>query len=169
MNRNDVLDRIRSKVGTSNVCDACSRDKCRVFMTDVPSPRVVVDVDRAFPPGRAEGKQCDYVLFFVGSGPDKLVAVPIELKSGGVDAASKVAKQLQQGAVFVDEVAPGGSDTVCLPILFHGNGIHPQQRKVLNRAKVRFRGRSLTIKTARCGRPRNLAQALSAVTAKSSP
>ena len=168
MNRNDVLDRIRSKVGTSNVCDSCSRDKCRVTMTDVPSPRVVVDVDRAFPPGHAKGKQCDYVLFFVASGPDKLVAAPIELKSGGVDASTASA-QLRQGAVFAEKVAPAGSNVVCLPILFHGKSIHRKQREELNRTKVRFRGRDLTIKTARCGRPRNLAQALSAVTAKSSP
>ena len=163
MNRNDVLDRIRSAVGTSNVSDSCSRDKCRVYMTEVPSPRVVVDVDCAFPLGQAEGSQCDYVLFFVASGVDTLVAAPIELKSGGVDA-SKATAQLQQGAMFVDKVAPAGSQTVCLPILFHGKSIHRKQREALNRAKVRFRGRSLTIKTARCGRPRNLAQALSAVT-----
>lgn len=163
MTRNDVLDRIRSKVGTSNVSDSCSRDKCRVNMTGVPAPRVVVDVDCAFPPGRAEGSQCDYVLFFVASGADRLVAAPIELKSGGVDA-SKATAQLQQGAMFVDKVAPAGSQTVCLPILFHGKSIHRKQREALNRAKVQFRGRNLTIKTARCGRPRNLAQALSAVT-----
>ena len=132
-------------------------------MTGVPAPRVVVDVDCAFPPGRAEGSQCDYVLFFVASGADRLVAAPIELKSGGVDA-SKATAQLQQGAMFVDKVAPAGSQTVCLPILFHGKSIHRKQREALNRAKVQFRGRNLTIKTARCGRPRNLAQALSAVT-----
>ena len=167
MTRNDVLDRIRSKVGTSNVSDSCSRDKCRVNMTGVPAPRVVVDVDCAFPPGRAEGSQCDYVLFFVASGAGRLVAAPIELKSGGVDASTATA-QLQQGARVVErvvkEVSPAESDTVCLPILFHGKSIHPQQRKALNRAKVRFRDQDLTIKTARCGRPRNLAQALSAVT-----
>ena len=129
-------------------------------MDAVPAPRVVVDADRVF---SEHEKHCDYLLFFVAGGGKTVVATPIELKSGDVDA-SGVAKQLQRGAGYVDEVAPAGSDTVCLPILFHGNGIHPQQRKVLNRAKVRFRGRSLTIKTARCGRPRNLAQALSAVT-----
>lgn len=126
-------------------------------MTGVPSPRVVVDADRVFPEHETH---CDYLLFFVAAGADTLVAAPIELKSGEVDA-SKVAKQLQRGAGFVDGVAPTGPGTVCRPILFHGKRIHPQQRKVLNRAKVRFRGRSLTIKTARCNRPGNLAQALS--------
>lgn len=156
----NVLDRIRSKVGTSNLSDSCSRDKCRVYMTDVPSPRVVVDVDRMFPDGRLDGKQCDYVLFFVAAGAGMLVAAPIELKSGD---ASKASAQLRQGVGIVEDVAPAGSDTVCLPILFHGKGIHRKQRQALNRAKVLFRGRHLTIKTARCGRPRNLAQALSGV------
>lgn len=160
MNRHDVLDRIRSKVGTSNLSDSCSRDKCRVYMTGVPSPRVVVDVDRMFPDGRLDGKQCDYVLFFVTSGADKLVAAPIELKSGD---ASKASAQLRQGVGVVEDVAPAGAETVCLPILFHGKRIHWQQRRALNRAKVLFRGRHLTIKTARCGRLRNLAQALSGV------
>lgn len=126
-------------------------------MTGVPSRRVVVDADRVF---SEREPHCDFLLFFVAAGGKTLVAAPIELKSGGVDA-SKVAKQLQRGAGFVDGVAPAGPETVCRPILFHGKRIHPQQRKVLNRAKVRFRGRSLTIKTARCNRPGNLAQALS--------
>ena len=137
-------------------------------MTDVPFPRVVVDADRIFDTQRTrrQGKQekhLDYLLFFVAVGADTLVAAPIELKSGDVDA-SKASKQLQQGATFADRVAPDGSEIVCLPILFHGKGMHPQQRKVLNRTKVVFRGRRLTIKTARCGRPGNLAQALSGVT-----
>lgn len=124
-------------------------------MAGVPSPRVVVDADRVH---GVQGKRCDYLLFFVAAGADTLVAAPIELKSGDIHA-STASKQLQWGANFADRVA-----TVCRPILFHGKGIHPQQRKVLNRAKVLFRGRRLTIKTARCNRPGNLAQALSGVT-----
>ena len=126
-------------------------------MNAVPAPRVVVDADRVF---SEREPHCDFLLFFVAAGGKKLVAAPIELKSGGVDA-SKVAKQLQRVAGYIDDVAPAGPETVCRPILFHGKRIHPQQRKVLNRAKVRFRGRSLTIKTARCNHRGNLAQALS--------
>lgn len=132
-------------------------------MTGVPSPRIVVDADRAFPAHGVQGKRCDFLLFFVVAGADTLVAAPIELKSGEVDA-STASEQLQRGASFADRVAPAGSETVCRPILFHGKGIHSQQRKALNRAKVLFRGQRLTIKTARCNRPRNLAQALSDVT-----
>ena len=132
-------------------------------MTGVPSPRVVVDADRAFPAHDVKGKRCDYLLFFIAAGAHTLVVAPIELKSGDVDA-STASEQLQQGAKFANHVVPDQSETVCHPILFHGRSIHPIQRRALNRAKVLFRDRRLTIKTARCNRPRNLARVLSGVT-----
>ena len=127
-------------------------------MTDVPSDRVVVDADLAFPAHGLKGRRCDFVLFVLGT-EGHLLAAPLELKSGGVDA-SKAADQLQGGATFADSVAPANNETVCRPILFHGAGIHTKQRKILNRTKIAFRGRKLTIKTARCKRLRNLACAL---------
>ena len=84
---NQVLDRIRSQVGEENLTDSCGGDKCQVYMTDVPFPRVLVDADLAFPAHGMKGKRCDYVLFFIDAiGADKstLVTVPMELKSGDV-------------------------------------------------------------------------------------
>ncbi len=153
-----VLNRIRISVGRANLCDSCRRDGCRAYMTDVPSDRVVVDVDLAFPAHGPEGMRCDFVLFMPGT-DESLLAAPLELKSGDVDA-SEAADQLRGGATFADRFAPANGETVCRPILFHGARIHEKQRKTLNRAKVVFRGRKLTIKTARCNRPRNLASAL---------
>lgn len=46
---NEVLDEIRSQVGADNLSNSCSRDGCQVSMADVPSRRVVIDADRAFP------------------------------------------------------------------------------------------------------------------------
>ena len=128
-------------------------------MENVPSPRVVVDADRAFPAHGMEDSRCDYVLFFVGGSNDTLFGVPMELKSGTVDA-SEAAKQLQQGAEFVRRFTKTVRESICHPVLFHGRGIHPRQRKILNRAKVHFRGRNLTITTARCNRPKNLSRVL---------
>ena len=127
-------------------------------MQDVPAPRILVDADLAFPYHQMEGQRCDFVLFVV-SGKGSLFVVPMELKGGGVDA-SEVSAQLQRGVEFADRFAPQGFQAVCHPVLFHGGSIHPKQRKTLNRAKVRFRGRRLTISTARCNRPGNLALAL---------
>ncbi len=127
-------------------------------MKGVPYPRLLVDGDLAF---RAEGgKRCDYVLFFIDTPKDTLVTVPMELKSGDVDA-SEVSEQLQQGAGFAEHFAKAAFRYTCHPVLFHGKSIHPKQRKRLNRAKVRFCGHQLTIKTARCNHPENLACALS--------
>ena len=158
MNRSKVLDEIRSKAGANNLSSSCSRDGCRVDMTGAPSPRVVVDADLAFPDHNRDGKRCDFILFLFDD-TGCLLTAPIELKSGNVDASAAY-EQLQQGADFAADIAPQTPPPLCRPILFHGGTIHPQQRKTLNRVKVRFRGRKLTIKTARCNARENLARAL---------
>ena len=158
---NEILSRIRAQVRTESLSRSCSRDGCRVYMTDVPSPRIVVDVDRASQVHEISGKRCDFILFFTSAAKDLLVMVPMELKSGEINA-SAASEQLQRGAELAERftrnrIAVG---SVCHPILFHGKRIHEKARKALNRAKVRFRGRQLTIKTARCGQPGNLANVL---------
>ena len=161
MNVDEILSGIRSRVGTDNLSDTCSRDGCQVSMKKVPSHRIVVDADRAFPAHNIKGKRCDYILFFIGAAKDTLVMVPIELKSGTVDA-SVASEQLQRGAEFADLITRdhSGVKPTCHPILFHGKPIHEKERKELNRAKVRFRSQQLTIKTARCSQRRNLAHVL---------
>lgn len=96
MNVDEILSGIRSRVGTENLSNTCRKDGCRVSMEDVPTPRIVVDADRAFPAHNVEGKRCDYVLFFIGTAADTLVIVPMELKGGTVDA-SVTSEQLQCG------------------------------------------------------------------------
>ena len=153
-----ALDGIRASVGAENCSESCSRDRCRVYLTNVPPARLIVDADKAFPAHRREGKHCDFVLF-VDQDDAPFLAAPAELKSGRPDVSEAV-EQLQGGADFAADLAP--SNAVCLPILFHGKGVHKKERKDLNSAKINFRGRKLTVKMARCGHPRNLANALSA-------
>ena len=158
MNKSEVLDAIRSKVGAENLSSSYKREGCRVYMTDVPFPRVVVDADLAFPAHNRDGKRCDFILFLFDNKGRFLIA-PIELKGRNVDA-SEAFEQLQQGADFAAGVAAQTPGTLCRPILFHRRKIHLKQLRKLNRAKVRFRGRNLTITIARCNRPGNLARAL---------
>ena len=128
-------------------------------MTDIPSPRVVVDVERVFEARKSTGKRCDFILF-LQLGQDILMIAPMELKSGGADT-SEVAEQLQAGAELARTLVPKVPDPIIRPILFHGRKLHPKQRRDLNRAKVRIQGLELSIKTERCGRPGDLARALS--------
>ena len=155
----EILDALRSAIGNDNLVRSCGGQACPVDMAGIPSPRVIVDADRAWPAHGIEGGRCDRLLFVIDDVPRRLMAVPIELKSGGVDA-SAVARQLQTGADFVDRFVPVETSLTCRPILIHGRGLDRTQRKTLNRAKVRFRGRDLTIVTARCGRPKNLARVI---------
>ena len=70
-------------------------------MANIPSERVVLDVDLVFPTGRADTNQCDFVLFYIDTAQDSLIGVPMELKRGDVNASEAVA-QLQEGARIAD-------------------------------------------------------------------
>ena len=153
-----ILDGIRANIGAENCCESCSRDRCRVFLEDVPRERIVVDADKAFEAHGQWGKRCDFILFVL-EGAQKLVAVPVELKSGNVDVSDAL-EQLQKGAAFAERFTPEASGAVCRPILFHGKAIHRKYRSAINRKKIRFLGVNLTVKISRCNRPRNLADAL---------
>ena len=161
MKTNSVLARVRSRIGDRHLRDDCRRNGCRVFLDGIPFPRVVVDADQAFRAHGMMGKRCDCVLFWDGRTHETLVSVPLELKSGEVDA-SQASAQLQQGATFADRCIPADVKSTCHPVLVHGRRVHRYQLRRLNRAKVDFRGQQLTIKTARCDRPGNLMQALPA-------
>ena len=156
-----VLDRIRDRVGRECLTDSCSRDGCEVDMETARGNLLAVDADMAFPAHRIAGKRCDFVLFLHHANT-AVVAAPVELKSGRIKADG-AADQLRAGAAFADRVAPPRPDIECRPILFHSNDLGRQQRAALGRHKIEFRGRSVTIRTARCGRPRNLAAALGAL------
>lgn len=158
MNKSEILDAIRTRVGEENLTRSHRRKGCSVSMEDVPYPRVAVDADLAFPSHGIKRGRCDLILFLFDA-EQSLVTIPLELKGGNV-GASDAHEQLQQGANFADCMAPKAFESSCRPILFHGKGIHPKQLKTLNRLKVNFRGRKLTVKLARCNRPKNLALAL---------
>ena len=166
MDKNELLDCIRKAVREESLCTLRPRAGCRVYMTDVPSPRVVVDVDLAFPAHERKGQQCDYILFFFDA-VQNLVVVPMELKRGSIDL-SEAEGQLQGGADFAASLVPMTKDlrTICRPLLFHGGRVHlgKQKKRRKNRHKavtVRFQGKVFEIKTAHCGETRNLAKALS--------
>ena len=144
----EVLNQIRAQVGEENLSTLRSRSRCGVNMTGAPSPRVVIDADRAFPAHGMTGKRCDYIIFFCDTDQNCLVTVLIELKGGDVKA-SDVSEQLQEGANFAERFTPEATETVCLPRLFH-RGIHKREFQQLQRASVRFRGEQEPIKTARC-------------------
>ena len=162
MNVSRVLAGIRAQVDPENLIDSCSGEGCRVDMTDIPSRRVVIDVESEFKSRKIATKRCDPLLFYVNPNENNLVAAPIERKSGKAYESDVIGK-LENSLDFAASIAPGSKTlkTVYVPILFHTRGINwtnPRGRKQLN---VRFHGRNLRILTGRCNTPKNLAKVLS--------
>ena len=156
----EILDQVRSNVGHGNLAKSLVREKCSISMVDIPSQRVLIDVDLAFESlGRTQSKRCDYILFF-GSTQDYLIAVPMELKRGTIHA-SDVANQLAGCVNFAAELAPPGIQCWCVPLVVHGRSIDRHQRKILSARKIKFRKRSISIRTTSCNEEKNLANALS--------
>lgn len=168
MGLKELFTEIRKQVNEECLSNSCSGDGCRVYLTDVPPGRVIVNLECEFESRKSNKQRCDYILFY-NDKKNKLVVVLIELKSGGFKALD-VANQLQGGADFVTEVfeklpqpaaiALHSFKVTCIPVLFHGRGIDKSQRYKLERAKVNFRGETMGIKKNKCGQPRNLASVL---------
>ena len=159
MNLREVFEKIRQRVGNNEATSPYTKEGCRVSMANIPSERVVLDVDRAFPTDRADTNQCDFILCYIQSPQNSLTGVPMELKSGNVDASEAVA-QLQEGARIIDRYTPNDIEMHLIPVLVHGGSIHRNQRNRLRTSRIRFRGEEFPINTARCGYEGNLAQAL---------
>ena len=159
MNLHEAFEEVRRWVGNRKATSSYTKEGCRVSMANIPSERVVLDVDLVFPTGRAGTNQCDFVLFYIDTAQNSLVGVPMELKRGDVDASEAVA-QLQEGARIVDGCTPNDVEMNLVLILVHGGSMHRSQRNKLRTARITFRGEEFPINTTRCGHQGNLAQAL---------
>ena len=160
MKMSDVLNEIRRRVGEENLTNSCSGRNCRVDMTDLPGNRIIADVDLAFEAHAGTGKHCDRILFYEHTAQNSLVVVLIEHKGGTFDSARDIAKQLQGGADFAKNFIPASIKTICIPVLFHGGGIHRTQRDQLKRLKVGLTQKQ-PISLGKCSAPKNLANVLS--------
>ena len=161
MNLREALEEVRRWVGDSEATSPYTKEGCRVSMANLqskPANRVVLDVDLAFPTDQADTNQCDLVLFHIDEVQNGLVAVPMELK-GDTDA-SKIIRQLQDGARIVDNCTPNHIKINLVPVLVHGPGMHKYQRNRLRTARITFRGEEFPINTTTCSYQGNLAQAL---------
>ena len=154
---------IRREVNQESLTHSCSGEGCTVHLDDIPSERVVIDVEKEFDARGKTGKRCDRLLFYGNDAKKTVIAVPIELKSGKADE-SDVRKKLENSLKFAATIAPTRKErgeTVYVPVLFHGRGINWTNPRHRRQFTVRFQGKPLQILTGRCGRKRNLANLLS--------
>lgn len=146
---NDIIEAVSNAVFDRCHVHDCNRDGCSISVNTAASRKVVIDLDCAelrIPSGQ---KRCDHV--FIGEKNRKSWIVPIELKSGGFDAAVVVG-QLQGGADVAEKWLPPEVDFLFLPVLVHGTrGVSRKQDAEFRSTKVKMRGRTKQVVVRRCG------------------
>ena len=160
MNESQVFGEIREQINKDNLINSCSGEGCIVDMEGVPSKRIIVHVENEFDFQKKNEKRCDRLLFFINR-EKRLVAVPIELKSGKAEE-SDVVEQLENSLKFAEKIASAisGSRTEYCPVLFQGRGIKWSNPRGLKQLKVRFRGKNLQVLIGKCNGKNHLANIL---------
>ena len=161
VNESTVLSELRARFDKSSLINSCGGEKCDVDMSEVPSERVVVDLENEFKLRKKTEKRCDRLLFFIHPTENNLVAAPIELKSGKA-VESDVVEKTENSLKFIAQIAPNSIRSLIAytAVLFHGRGIKWTNPKGAKQLKVSVHGKSMLILIGRCGRPRNLAGVL---------
>ena len=143
-----IVASIRAAVASSASVSEMDRDGCSVRIQDVPAPRIVIDLDNDALAVPRERPHCDFLVFAeVGSVG---WIVPVELKSGGFGNQHAV-RQLQGGACFADELAPGERGYRLAAVIAHGYPIHWSKRLDLQRRRIRLRSESCSPLLLPCG------------------
>lgn len=135
----------------NKICDCCLVDHvkengCALGLP--PHPRKVIGGSRYQENHDHREKLCDAIIFW-NNEKDGVSLVVAELKSGGF-SASGVIEQLQGGARLAEAVVVFDGTIAFAPLLFKKKGMHSIERKVLSRARVRFRGKGHPIQTMSC-------------------
>lgn len=150
MKRLDLVKEIAGRVPDSCCVPRCMEQGCEVRLEDMPSRphRLAIDLN-CKELGISNKNRCDY-LFIAKTGTTIYVAL-IELKSGRVDSATDVAKQLQGGADHLAaKLIPSNVACQFRPILAYRK-MHKEILKQLRRKTVRLHGRTEPIKLVACG------------------
>ena len=143
-----LVDRAKRDIPQQCQSRQCRGAGCFLSLKGIGDQRVLIDMDCGelnVPPDR---KRCDYV--FVGA---ENWIVPIELKSGNVDAG-QVKEQLQTGADFAHgRLVTNDTRVRFRPVAAYGGKIHRSQTEALKKpqTRVRFGNETYEIKLIRCG------------------
>ena len=130
----------------------CKGGECSVSMEDAPSPFMLLDMDCATLPIDKTANRCDFI--FISDAGNWVV--PIELKEGNPRVAH-LARQLQKGAEFADQVVPDDTDVQFLAVAAFGGKLHRMDARRLRNPiyQIQFRGRYATIEMLACGQALN--------------
>ena len=142
--------RIDASVDSRGITDSMNKQGCAVHTENAPEPSLVIDLDHPNAPIRGNARKCDYLFLAEDSTPKRLLVVPVELKSTGLNPAV-VESQLQAGASVAERIVSGRSPIQFVPVAVHGNELRRRVYQELRKKRIRFRQHRRPIVTMRCG------------------
>ena len=146
-----LLEGVRREIdGDCLVEGGLNKDGCKVVMTDAPSPRLIVDLDKPGSPLAADAARCDYLLVAESEKAHGWVAV-LELKRGRLHA-EQVVRQLRAGASAAEKLVPRGEALRFRPIAASGSTPKHERAKLRSKANaIRFQGHVEPVRLMSCG------------------
>ncbi len=128
-----------------------SRVGCRVDMTDVPTPKLIIDFDKPRTPLSGNEVRCDYFLVSKDQNSDFSWVAVLELKAGSLKTSQAV-KQLQAGASAVEKLISKGEAIRFRPVVVC-RGMHNEQIKILREKSnhIKLHEKKEPIRHIRCG------------------
>ena len=164
MKSNDLLLTVAEAIGTAHLCDRCKHRNCEAALGDVTTRRKLFDADAAMRKAGITSKKCDCFLFLTGGGNQKLLFVPIELKSGKATVGG-VVEQIQSSLDFVaarcSRVARNDwHKTKFVPLLVYRSSSSTRQFVQFRQRSVKFLGRESIVHLVKSGDARGLASKL---------
>ena len=144
----DIVKALSNQLPVECHATRCTGPGCSLKLNNLPKPCVLIDMDCKKLKLTA-GNRCDYL--FISNNERQCLVVPIELKSGGLDA-NQVIKQLQAGSNFAASIIPQNIRVQFIPIAAHGGRAHSREIKKLRQQRIRFRQVQAQVKLTRCGR-----------------
>ena len=126
------------------------KEGCRVLMTNAPSSRLTIDLDKDGSPLSRQSSRCDYLIVAEshdGSG----WLVLLELKSGMMEA-DLVIKQLKASAIATENIIPKHENCRFRPVVAFGR-VSKYERNIIKNAtsKISFHGCKESIRMMKCG------------------
>lgn len=137
---------IRANVPQESIRTRLRKNGCSLNKQGVPTPNLIVDLDKASLPG--DQSRADYLFVSDESGG---WVVPIEMKRGVADVAH-AARQLQSSAEKAEEwISTQEPIRNFCAVLASGGGLRKHDTKLLRSTFITFGNRKHPLQRIRCG------------------
>ena len=131
----EFLETIKGKLSKDcQVKGGLKKDGCKIIMTDMPQPRLVVDLDKPGSPLGSNDQRCDYFLFAEDKHECRWVVV-LELKHGKL-RLDKVVRQLRAGASAAKRLVPQDEEFRFRPVAASGSVRKDLRRQLKNNSNM---------------------------------